>query len=103
MKKLLPLIALLFLSLRLSAGNSVMFVNGTVTDKTTNETLAGVEVRVKGTAIVVYTDFDGHFYLPDLPAGAYELEFRYLTYSSTQAVTDNCDHCTSLAVEMSAR
>ena len=103
MKKLLPFLALLLLSFRLSAGNPVMFVNGTVTDKDTRETLAGVEVRVKGTGIVVYTDFDGHFFLPDLPAGPYELEFRYLTYSSTKAVTDNCDHCTSLEVEMTAR
>jgi hypothetical protein len=83
-----------------AAGEEVMFVNGTVTDKQTNETLAGVEVRVKGTSIVAYTDFDGKFFLPSLPAGTYELEFHYITYTSTLVVTDNCDHCTTVEVQL---
>jgi hypothetical protein len=81
-------------------GSDVMFVKGNVTDKTTHESLAGVEVTVKGTSIVVYTDFDGNFFLPDLPSGSYQLDFHYITYESSVAVTDNCDHCTTLSVEL---
>ena len=68
-----------------------MYVTGTVTDKTSNESIAGVEVRVQGTDIVTYTDFDGNFYLPELPAGTYTLEFSCITYSATSIVTDGSD------------
>jgi hypothetical protein len=81
----------------------VMFVSGTVVDKQNHESLGGVAVHVKGTDIIVYTDFDGNFFLPELPRGNYELEFNYITYSSSQLVTDNCDHCSALTVEMDQR
>lgn len=103
MKKLLAVLFLLLLNTAVFAGNPVMFVNGNVTDKSSHETLAGVEVRVKGTNIVAYTDFDGNFFLPDLPAGTYELEFHYLTYTSTKAITGNCENCVSVQVELEAR
>ena len=95
MKKSLALIFFfLFIGQALIAGNpgsGVMFVTGTVTDKSSNETLAGVEVRVKGTNIVTYTDFDGNFYLPELTAGTYMLEFNSITYTATTVVTDGSD------------
>lgn len=95
MKKSFILLVLLLAMSQLSfAGNpgtGVMFVTGNVTDKSSNETLAGVEVRVKGTNIVTYTDFDGNFYLPELPAGTYTLEFNYITYSSTTVIADGSD------------
>src|SRR5688572_22618796 len=73
MKRTITLLALLLtMAQSLLAGNpgtAVMFVTGNVTDKSSNETLSGVEVRVKGTNIVTYTDFDGNFYLPELAAG----------------------------------
>lgn len=81
-------------------GNNVMFVSGNVTDQKTHESLAGVEVKVKGTTIVAYTDFDGNFFLPDLPSGSYQLEFHYITYETSIRVTDNCEHCTTLNVEL---
>ena len=81
-------------------GNSVMFVSGNVCDKNSHESLAGVEVKVKGTPIVAYTDFDGNFFLPDLPSGSYQLEFHYITYETSVQVADNCDHCTTLNVEL---
>lgn len=84
-------------------GAGVMFVTGTVTDQSSNETLAGVEVRVKGTNIVTYTNFDGNFFLPELPKGTYTLEFNYITYTSTSVVTDGSDLEPSLAVAMEQR
>ncbi len=82
---------------------SVIFVSGTVTDKTSNETIAGVEVRVKGTDIVTYTNFDGNFFLPELPGGTYTLEFNYITYTTTSVVADGQDAEPQVNVEMQQR
>ncbi len=103
MKKAFLFLFLFVFQVSIFAGtpsDNVMFVSGNVVDKQTHETLAGVEVRVKGTSIVAYTDFDGNFFLPDLPRGSYELQFSYITYIANQTVTDNCDHCSTLIVEL---
>lgn len=106
MKKLIIFFLLLAVTAPGFATNpadGVMFVSGNVVDKKNRETLAGVEVRVKGTAIVAYTDFDGNFFIPELPRGTYELEFHYITYSSNIVVTDNCTHCPTVSVELEQR
>jgi hypothetical protein len=106
MKKLITFLLLLAVTapvFALDPADGVMFVSGTVVDKKNHETLAGVEVRVKGTAIVAYTDFDGNFFMPELPRGTYELEFHYITYSSSLVVTDNCTHCPTVSVELEQR
>ena len=106
MKKVITFLLLFVLTgsvLAVNPANGVMFVSGTVVDKQNRETLAGVEVHVKGTNIVAYTDFDGNFFIADLPIGTYELEFQYITYSSSLVVTDNCDHCTTVSVELEQR
>ncbi|GAB4142308.1 MAG: hypothetical protein Fur0041_17430 [Bacteroidia bacterium] len=103
MKKGILILALLLSQIAVFAGDpreKVMFVSGTVTDMNTSETLSGVEVRVKGTNIVTYTDFDGKFYLNDLPAGTYQLEFRYITYSASSVVTDDEDHNAELEISL---
>ncbi len=105
MKKALTIL-LLLLQLSLFAGNpgdDVMFVTGTVVDKQTSETLAGVEVRVKGTNIVTFTDFDGNFFINDLPSGSYELQFSYVTYSATKVVTGDCNNCPAVSVVLGQR
>lgn len=57
-----------------------VFLSGTVTDQRTGETLAGVEVHLKGTNQVIYTDMEGRFMLQDLPEGEIVLEFVYPMY-----------------------
>lgn len=57
------------------------YFNGVVIDQITGETLAGVEVRIKGTNTVVYTDAEGRFFLNDLSEGEFSLEFHYLMYA----------------------
>lgn len=84
-------------------GPKIMYVSGTVTDKFSNETLAGVEVRVKGTSIVTYTDFDGNFYLPELPAGEYTLEFHFITYATEVVVTDDTSLEQALSIALEQR
>lgn len=107
MKQLLYLLVLLITTNEsLSAGNpavAVMFVTGTVIDHSSNETLAGVEVRVKGTDIATYTDFDGNFYLPAMSPGTYTLEFNYITYSSASVTTDGSDLEPELNISLQQR
>ncbi len=103
MKKALAFIFLIVLQTSLFAANpvnDVMFVNGNVVDQKSHETLAGVEVRVKGTSVVAYTDFDGNFFLPEMPVDSYELEFHYITYQTSVLVTPNCSHCSTINVEL---
>lgn len=106
MKKVLAAFLFLFLtshSLLAAPGPAVIFMTGTVTDKISNETLPGVEVRVKGTDIVTYTNFDGNFFLPELPAGTYTLEFKCITYTTESVVADGHDAEPQLSVEMQQR
>lgn len=104
-KALAAIILTLTLSTSLFAAPNpaVIFVSGTVTDKISNETIAGVEVRVKGTDIVTYTNFDGNFFLPELPGGTYTLEFNYITYTSTSVIADGHDAEPQVNVEMQQR
>jgi hypothetical protein len=83
--------------------NGIIYVSGAVTDHNTNESLAGVEVRVQGTDIVTYTDFNGNYFLPELKAGTYTLEFRYPTYSQTSVVATGEQRENQLNVEMLPR
>ncbi|MCU0434460.1 MAG: carboxypeptidase-like regulatory domain-containing protein [Bacteroidia bacterium] len=83
MKKYLFLLLLVLQTAAATAsvpGSQPVFLNGTVSDAATGETLAGVEVRVKGSSQVIYTDLDGRFSLADLPEGEIVLEFHYQLY-----------------------
>jgi hypothetical protein len=96
----------LLLTLNSVAGNPVtgiIYVSGSVTDHYTNESLAGVEVRVQGTDIVTYTDFNGNYFLPELKAGTYTLEFKYPTYSQTSVVATGDQRDNQLNVELLPR
>ena len=61
-------------------------ISGQILDSKTGDPLTGVIVAVKGTALGTVTDIDGNYTL-EVPAGTYELEVRYLGYT-TKAVSD---------------
>ena len=61
-------------------------VSGQILDGKTGEPLTGVIIAVKGTALGTVTDIDGNYTL-EVPAGNYELEVRYLGYT-TKSVSD---------------
>ncbi len=76
------ILTLTFLSLFASAAAwADGTVAGRVTDGKTGEPLIGVAVVVKGSATGAVTDVDGNYNLV-VPAGAYEIEIRYLGYNS---------------------
>ncbi|MCK9290749.1 MAG: carboxypeptidase-like regulatory domain-containing protein, partial [Bacteroidales bacterium] len=67
LKQFLSLLALLFMFA--SAIGQTGTIRGTVTDKSTGETLPGANILVKGTLIGTSTDFDGTYVLEKVPAG----------------------------------
>lgn len=97
MKKLLLIVTCLLTLLSTTAvckTNDVimMQISGKVTDSYSEEELTGVEVRIKGTTIVTYTDFDGHFSFDAVPSGNYTLEFHFITYTREEVISDDADH-----------
>lgn len=57
-------------------------IEGTVFDDHSLEPLIGANVLVVGTQIGAATDEDGHFIIDNLRPGSYNLEFRYLGYTT---------------------
>lgn len=59
---------------------STFQLSGIVTDKSSNEALVGVEVKLEGTNQKAYTDFDGKFSFRDLKPGEYNIVASYISY-----------------------
>lgn len=64
-----------------SANKSSATINGVVLDKASGENLAGVTIKVEGTDIVIYSDLEGNFVIPDLEPGSYNLVISYISYN----------------------
>lgn len=58
-------------------------ITGRVTDQSTSQPIAGVNVSVKGTSTTVVTDANGN-YTVTVPAGASALVFSYVGYSTLE-------------------
>ncbi len=71
---------------KIEAEASILDVTGLITDSKTGESLAGVEVCLKGTELKTYTDFDGKFTFKNVKKGDYELVSSYISYQ--QGVTN---------------
>ena len=56
-------------------------IEGFVIDANTGRYLPGVEVVVLGEGRMAVTDRDGSYRVPDLPAGTYTVQIRYIGYS----------------------
>ncbi|GAO28352.1 beta-sandwich domain-containing protein [Geofilum rubicundum] len=74
-----------------------------VLDKTTGESLTGVEVRVEGTDLKTYTDFDGKFVFENVKAGEYKVMANYISYGNNETkpikVNSNELHALNLQME----
>jgi outer membrane receptor protein involved in Fe transport len=57
-------------------------ISGRVLDGKTGETLPGAAVIVQGTSIGTATDLDGKYTLPEITAGIYTLEIRFVSYAT---------------------
>ncbi len=57
-------------------------LSGSVVDFSSGEALTGVEVKIEGTELTTYTDFDGHFEITVKP-GTYNLIASYISYKNS--------------------
>ncbi|MCB0283895.1 MAG: TonB-dependent receptor [Calditrichaeota bacterium] len=55
-------------------------IAGIVTDKNSEETLAGVNIQIKGTYMGAATDADGAFIITEVSAGTYDIEASMIGY-----------------------
>jgi hypothetical protein len=77
-------------------------ITGVVLDKTTGESLTGVEVRVEGTDLKTYTDFDGKFVFENVKAGEYKVMANYISYgiNETKPIKVNSNELHALNLQM---
>ncbi len=66
-----------------SANAVTCSLQGKIMDELTGEALAGVKVKVCGTDLVTYTDFEGNFTYENLAPGKYNLETSFISYEQT--------------------
>jgi hypothetical protein len=77
-------------------------VKGKVVDQISGEALTGVQVKIEGTNLTAYTDFDGNFVIENVQPGNYNIQTSYISYQTNvlkevnlNNVANNC-----LKVEM---
>lgn len=64
-----------------AAAQNTGVITGTVRDRLTQEYLAGVTLRLEGTALGSVSDADGRFRIAAIPGGSYNLTASYLGYA----------------------
>jgi len=62
---------------------AVAVVAGSISDMKSGESLVGVEVRLEGTDLKTYTDFDGNFTFKNVKPGEYKVVANYISYKTT--------------------
>ena len=81
---------------------SKVTLSGKVLDLQSGETLTGVKVKLEGSDIIEYTDFEGNFRISDLVPGNYTLEVEYISYDSRKIEKVEVNHTTAdLSVSLS--
>ena len=77
-------------------------ISGVVKDKSTGESLPGVNVIVEGTSLGASTDVDGFYVILNVPVGRHEVRFTYVGYSERRVsdVIVNIDNTSTLNAEL---
>lgn len=66
-------------------------IEGVVSDLVSGEALTGVKVKLDGSDVVQYTDFDGKFRIENLKPGNYTLKIEYISYESEKIEAVSAD------------
>ncbi len=75
-------------------------LTGSIADANSGESLAGVEVKIEGTDLKTYTDFDGNFSFTGVKMGEYKVIASYISYKpATQVLSLNAKQ-TELKIKM---
>lgn len=91
MKKVLLITAIFLMAVTLHAkdnetkakdsdANASIILTGSIVDQKSGESLVGVEVKIEGTDMKTYTDFDGNFSFKNVKPGEYKLVTNYISY-----------------------
>jgi hypothetical protein len=67
-------------------------LKGNVADEISGEALVGVEIKLEGTDLKAYTDFDGNFTFDKIKQGEYKVIANYISYekkTETMKVSPN--------------
>ncbi len=59
---------------------AVVALKGTVADEVSGEALVGVEIKLEGTDLKTYSDFDGNFSFNNVKQGEYKVIANYISY-----------------------
>ncbi|TNE81339.1 MAG: hypothetical protein EP332_04255 [Bacteroidetes bacterium] len=91
-QKLIAFVLILSLGLSsVTAGNDThvqtLTVSGIVQDEN-GETLAGVAIKIAGTAEVVYTDIEGHYEISVPKTGKISITYSSISYKDKEVVLD---------------
>lgn len=65
---------------------TTMILSGSIADENSGESLVGVEVKIEGTDLKTYTDFDGNFSFKNVKQGECELVANYISYEKKSKV-----------------
>ena len=84
-------------------GGSTGKISGVVKDKKTGDPIIGANVRLEGTALGATTDFEGKYFMINVPPNDYSLTVTYIGYapSKTTGVLVRGDLTTTIDVEIS--
>jgi hypothetical protein len=112
MKQILIALVLVFVVIAVNAkekesksdteGTATMVVSGNVADENSGESLVGVEVKLEGTDLKAYTDFDGNFSLKGVKPGEYKLIANYISYEKELTVLNVKTNETDLKINLQA-
>jgi hypothetical protein len=88
--------------INLRAGTTGKLV-GRVTDVSTDEPLAGVNVIIENTSLGAATDLDGYYMIIGIPPGSYAILASYISYQDTRVtgVQINIDKTTTIDFKLS--
>ena len=82
--------------------SSIISISGNVIDEVSGEALVGVEVKVDGTELKTYTDFDGHFVIDNLKIGECKLVTNYTSYYKKEKTLKIDSKSNPVKIELSA-
>lgn len=69
-----------------SESAATIMLSGSIADDLSGESLVGVEVKIEGTDLKAYTDFDGNFSFEGVKPGEYKLVTNYISYEKKAEV-----------------
>ncbi len=79
---------------------TITALKGTVADEKSGEALVGVEIKLEGTDLKTYTDFDGNFSFNSVKPGEYKLVANYISYEKETELLDISSNENALKIKL---